>query len=94
MVEGEDAVANDAAAGYDDGEDAALGEAAEVDVLEQVGGAAAPMATPTPLERAARTCEVRSRRAEAPAIPAKLVSICCRDWMERRCARVRRCAPL
>ena len=38
VIEGEDAVADHAAAGDDDGEDAALGEAAEVDVLEEVGG--------------------------------------------------------
>ncbi len=38
VIEREDAVADHAAARDDDGEDAALGEAAEVDVLEEVSG--------------------------------------------------------
>ncbi len=38
VVEGEDAVANHAAAGDDDRQNSALRQAAEVDVLEQVGG--------------------------------------------------------
>ena len=38
LVEGEDAVAHEAAAGDDNGEDAALGEAAEMDVLKEIRG--------------------------------------------------------
>ncbi len=38
LIERENAVADDAAARDDDGEHAARGEAAEVDVLQQVGG--------------------------------------------------------